>query len=154
MRLYLLLFFFFTSQTLTSAEQRPVMVQVLDRIRILEKEFELIVRQFSRTVFGANVHTSQLNGVANHQPLNDRTGRSDPENPSFSLSLPAAIPGMSLLSQLGSDMQRSEPNTVNRQSDLISNPFQVLQELIMNIMMQFQAIIRTLTALPGSEILG
>ena len=124
--------------TLVHAEERPLVDQIAERVRLLEREFELIIRQFSRTVLGMDVHGGN---VVNRSPAaaSSLTARADPAAGNGIQGVPIAIPGMDVLTQLASSG---------------GNPLAVLQQLFMGIVMQFQSILRTLTSLPGSEILG
>lgn len=121
-----------------SVESRSPIEQITERIRLVEREFELIIRQFSRTVLGLNVHQSQM--AANRSPGRSLEERADRAATNTDSAVPSVIPGMGVLSQLTS--------TVNR------NPIVLLQQLFMGILLQFQSVMRTLTSLPGSQVLG
>lgn len=122
--------------------QRSPIEQITERIRLLEREFELIIRQFSRTVLGLNVHQGHM--MVNRSPTGDQAvrleERADPAAANTDSNVPSVIPGMEILSQLASASSR--------------NPIALLQQLLTTIMLQFQALMRTLTSLPGSEVLG
>lgn len=118
------------------AESRPMIDQITERVILMERDFELVVRQFYRTVLGMDVHKSN---ILNQSPGASRTARADPSASNGIQVLPTAIPGMDMVTQLASSGV---------------NPVAVMQQLFMGIIMQFQSILRTLTSLPGSEILG
>ena len=150
--------------TLTNAaadddSSRPLIDQISERIRLLERDFELLIRQFSRTVLGMDVHSTSARHVESAaaaaaaaaaasaaagvepkhvQRLQSIEGRADPAAGSTDTRVPTVIPGMGVLSNWSTG----------------GNPLAVLQQLLMGILAQFQSLLRTLTSLPGSEILG
>lgn len=128
------------------AEDRPILDQLAERLRLIERDFELMISQFGRTVLGMDVHNVGSNVLNQSPPFSaayyqqqQRTGRADPAADNSNQVLPIAIPGMDTVTQLASTG---------------GNPLAILQQLFMGILMQFQSILRTLTSLPGSEILG
>lgn len=116
---------------------RPLIEQIFEHIRLFERDLELMVRQFSRTVLGMNVHGRQ----SASSPIKLHA---DPATIDTGINgLPTSLPGMESVTQL------TGMTTAGG-----TNPLAVLQQLFMGIIMQFQSLIRTLTAIPGTEILG